>query len=70
VTSGIRDRHMFEIDERAPAWLKKRLEGRKGWRNTLNTLCKIHDHFYGPQTKAALKERASDQCASRSTACA
>jgi predicted nucleotide-binding protein (sugar kinase/HSP70/actin superfamily) len=56
LTSGIRDRQMFEIDERAPAWLKKRLEGRKGWRNTLNTLGKIHDHFYGEQTKAALKD--------------
>ena len=54
LTRTVRDRTMFEIDERAPAWLRKRLEGRRKLRNTLNTLGKIRDHLYGPQTREAL----------------
>jgi predicted nucleotide-binding protein (sugar kinase/HSP70/actin superfamily) len=54
LTGSIRDRHQFEIDERAPAWLVKWLRDRKKLRNTLNTLGKIHDHLYGAQTRDAL----------------
>lgn len=56
LTSRVRDREMFEIMQRAPEWLKKRLETRKGLRNTLNTLGKIHDHLYGRQTLEGLRE--------------
>ncbi|HXE79144.1 MAG TPA: hypothetical protein VNK41_00195 [Vicinamibacterales bacterium] len=55
LTRAVRDRRMFEIEERAPAWLVKRLEGRRTLRNTLNTLGKIHDHLYGGQTRGALE---------------
>jgi predicted nucleotide-binding protein (sugar kinase/HSP70/actin superfamily) len=54
--SEVRDRQMFEVMQRAPAWLTRRLETRKTLRNTLNTLGKIRDHLKGPQTKRALSE--------------
>jgi predicted nucleotide-binding protein (sugar kinase/HSP70/actin superfamily) len=44
----------FEIMERAPKWVTSRLETRKGMRNTLNTLGKLRDRWYGPQVKEAL----------------
>lgn len=50
----LRDRQMFEIMERTPAWVASQLAGRKTLRNTLNTLGKIRDHWYGPQTRDAL----------------
>ena len=56
LTAQSRDREMFEIMQRAPGWLTKRLETRKGLRNTLNTLGKIRDHLYGPQTREMLHE--------------
>jgi predicted nucleotide-binding protein (sugar kinase/HSP70/actin superfamily) len=54
LSSAVRDRHMYEIEEHAPAWLIRRLQRRKSWRDTLNILGKIHDHLYGPQTRNAL----------------
>jgi predicted nucleotide-binding protein (sugar kinase/HSP70/actin superfamily) len=54
LTNAFRTREMYEIEQRAPAWLLKRLQGRKKLRNTLNTLGKIYDHLYGPQTRGAL----------------
>jgi len=54
LSARFRDRTPFEIMERAPKWLTTRLEDRKKWRNTLNTLGKIYDHWYGDETKAAL----------------
>jgi predicted nucleotide-binding protein (sugar kinase/HSP70/actin superfamily) len=54
LSTRMRDRRMFEITERAPAWMVSRLSQRRGLRNTLNTLGKIGDHWYGRQTKEAL----------------
>ena len=56
LTHVVRDREMFEVMQRAPGWLTKRLETRKTLRNTLNTLGKIRDHLYGPQTIQALND--------------
>jgi len=56
LTSRVRDREMFVIDQRAPDWLKPTLERHKGLRSTLSTLGKIHDHLYGRQTMEALHE--------------
>lgn len=50
------EREMFEIMERAPAWLVSRLAARPKLKNTLNTLGKIRDHWYGPQTLEALAD--------------
>ena len=62
LSARLRDRRMFEIMERAPAWLSARLATRKGLKNTLNTLGKIGDHWYGRQTRDALAA-ASDRLA-------
>jgi predicted nucleotide-binding protein (sugar kinase/HSP70/actin superfamily) len=56
LTRAVRDRRNYEVEEHAPQWLLTRLQGRKKLRNTLNTLGKIHDHLYGPQTMAALAD--------------
>jgi predicted nucleotide-binding protein (sugar kinase/HSP70/actin superfamily) len=54
LSAAFRDRKMFEILERAPGWAVARLASRKPLKNTLNTLGKIGDHFYGRQTRDAL----------------
>jgi predicted nucleotide-binding protein (sugar kinase/HSP70/actin superfamily) len=54
LSARMRDRRMFEIMERAPAWLVPQLAKRKRLKNTLNTLGKIGDHWYGRQTREAL----------------
>jgi len=56
LTARERDRELFEIMKQAPEWLTTRLETRKGLRNTLNTLGKVRDHLYGPQTLETLHE--------------
>jgi predicted nucleotide-binding protein (sugar kinase/HSP70/actin superfamily) len=50
----MRDRRMFDIMERAPEWLVPHLARRKPVKDTLNTLGKIGDHWYGRQTRDAL----------------
>jgi predicted nucleotide-binding protein (sugar kinase/HSP70/actin superfamily) len=50
----LRDRTPFEFMRDAPAWLTRRVAGKNGLKNTLNILCKIHDHLYGKEIAAAL----------------
>ena len=54
LSARLKDREMFEILDRTPAWMTSRLAARKGLKNTLNTLGKIRDHWYGRQTRDAL----------------
>jgi len=54
LAAKFRGREPFEIMERGPKWLTSRLESRKHMRNTLNTLGKLRDRWYGQQTKDAL----------------
>jgi predicted nucleotide-binding protein (sugar kinase/HSP70/actin superfamily) len=54
LADAFRDRQPFEIMERGPKWLTTRLETRKVPRNTLNTLGKMRDRWYGDQTRQAL----------------
>jgi predicted nucleotide-binding protein (sugar kinase/HSP70/actin superfamily) len=56
LTTTIRDRRKYEIEEHAPHWLQARFRGRKPLRDTLNVLGKIHDHLYGPQTLDAFAD--------------
>jgi predicted nucleotide-binding protein (sugar kinase/HSP70/actin superfamily) len=51
---AVRDRRRYEIEDHAPAWMVRRLRGRKRVRDTLNTLGKICDHLYGAHTLEAL----------------
>ena len=54
LTTTVRDRQRFEIEQHAPAWLLKQLHRKKAVRDTVNVLGKIYDHLYGPQTLHAL----------------
>ncbi len=54
LSDKIRSFEPFEIMERAPTFVTSRLETRKKLRNTLNTLGKLRDRWYGPQVKEAL----------------
>ena len=54
LSTRMRDRRMFDVQDRAPAWLASRIVPRKGLRSTVNILGKIGDHWYGPQTRNAL----------------
>jgi predicted nucleotide-binding protein (sugar kinase/HSP70/actin superfamily) len=54
LSTRMRDRRMFDVQDRAPAWLASRIVPRKGLRSTVNTLGKIGDHWYGAQTRNAL----------------
>jgi predicted nucleotide-binding protein (sugar kinase/HSP70/actin superfamily) len=54
LSAAFRDRPPFEIMERAPTWVTRHLETRKKLRNTMNTLGKLQNRWYGPETKAAL----------------
>jgi predicted nucleotide-binding protein (sugar kinase/HSP70/actin superfamily) len=54
LAAACRDRQMFEVLDRVPAWAAPRLASRKALKNTLNTLGKIGDHWYGQQTRDAL----------------
>ena len=46
LTGNVRDRHKYEIEEHAPAWLLKQLHRKKAVRDTVNVLGKIYDHLY------------------------
>lgn len=50
----LRDRPPFEILERAPTWLSKRVASRPGLKNPLNTLGKVREHLYGKAYRGAL----------------
>lgn len=56
LTARLRERDRFEILERTPAWLSPRIAARKGVKDWSNSLGKVYDHLYGPQTLDALHE--------------
>jgi predicted nucleotide-binding protein (sugar kinase/HSP70/actin superfamily) len=54
LTTRIREREPFEILQRTPRWLANRLARKKALKDVLNSLGKVWDHLYGPQTIEAL----------------
>ncbi len=50
----IKQRDWFEIDDRAPNWVKPRLKNHKKMRSTLNVLGKMHEHLWGKDYQDAL----------------
>ena len=54
LSTRLRDRRMFEVSERAPAWIAPRIVASDRLRSTVNILGKIGDHWYGRQTREAL----------------
>jgi predicted nucleotide-binding protein (sugar kinase/HSP70/actin superfamily) len=55
LSATLRDRTMFDITERAPAWMKKHVEKGTKAESVGNTLGKIYDHIWGLQTTQALQ---------------
>jgi predicted nucleotide-binding protein (sugar kinase/HSP70/actin superfamily) len=53
LSARFRDRRNFDITERA-GWMAAQITKRKRLKNTVNTLGKIGDHWYGRQTREAL----------------
>jgi len=51
----LRERERFEILERAPRWLRPRLEQNKKLKDTFNTLGKIRQHLYGKDYARVLR---------------
>jgi predicted nucleotide-binding protein (sugar kinase/HSP70/actin superfamily) len=51
----LRERDRFEILERAPLWIRRRLERNKKLKDTLNTLGKIRRHLYGQDLMEVLR---------------
>jgi len=49
LSNFLRERERFEILERTPPWLRRRLEQKKTLKDTLNTLGKIREHLYGKE---------------------
>jgi predicted nucleotide-binding protein (sugar kinase/HSP70/actin superfamily) len=56
LTTTLRDREKFEILQRSPEWLARRIAAKKGVKDWTNSLGKVWDHLYGPQTLGALHE--------------
>jgi predicted nucleotide-binding protein (sugar kinase/HSP70/actin superfamily) len=54
LSSSIRDRQMFHVNERAPAWLAKRVMANRIAEASTHTIGKIVDHLWGRQTNEAL----------------
>ncbi len=50
----LRNRDSFEIEQRAPAWLKPKFKNNKVLRNTANVLGKMHEHLWGEDYRNAL----------------
>jgi predicted nucleotide-binding protein (sugar kinase/HSP70/actin superfamily) len=56
LAARFRDRRMFDVADRAPAWLAAQVVKRNVLRSTVNTLGKIGSHWYGRETREALAE--------------
>jgi predicted nucleotide-binding protein (sugar kinase/HSP70/actin superfamily) len=54
LSSAIRHRKMFHVNDRAPAWLAKRIMAHKLAESLTHTTGKIVDHLWGRQTADAL----------------
>ena len=62
LSAAIRDRRMFRVEQRAPAWLAKRILANRIAEGVTHTTGKIVDHLWGKQTSdalAAARERLS-----------
>ena len=54
----LRTRKKFEIEERVPAWLYRRLERRDGLKRFLNSLGKYREHLYDDEYKQVMRRCA------------
>jgi predicted nucleotide-binding protein (sugar kinase/HSP70/actin superfamily) len=54
LAAALRNRHMFRVEHRAPAWVAARVLANKRLESLTHTLGKIVDHLWGDQTASAL----------------
>jgi predicted nucleotide-binding protein (sugar kinase/HSP70/actin superfamily) len=52
----MQEREKYEILQRTPAWVSTRLARKKALKDILNSLGKVRDHLYGPQTRDMLRD--------------
>ncbi len=60
LSTALRERRMFRVEEHAPEWLARQILTRRKIEGITHTLGKIGDHLWGKQTKdalAAVRER-------------
>lgn len=55
LSAAIRDHRMFHVNERAPAWLAKRIVANRIAEGVTHTAGKIVDHLWGRQTADAMR---------------
>jgi predicted nucleotide-binding protein (sugar kinase/HSP70/actin superfamily) len=55
LSHSVRTRRRFEIDERAPAWVRRWLDAAPGFKAAVNVAGKTYDQLYGPQTRDAMR---------------
>jgi len=55
LSAGIRERRMFHVADRFPAWLAKRILANKSAESVAHTLGKVVDHLWGEQTDRMLR---------------
>jgi predicted nucleotide-binding protein (sugar kinase/HSP70/actin superfamily) len=53
LAARMQHRTLFELQDRAPAWLVRGLSCAPRLQSTVNVLAKVHDHLQGPQTREA-----------------
>src|SRR5262245_43203769 len=56
MSASIRNRRMFHVNDRAPAWLATRVMANNRAESLTHTLGKIVDHLWGDQTAATLRD--------------
>jgi predicted nucleotide-binding protein (sugar kinase/HSP70/actin superfamily) len=56
LSDALRNRRMFRVEQRAPAWLAKRILANRIAEATTHTMGKIVDHLWGKQTADTLRD--------------
>jgi predicted nucleotide-binding protein (sugar kinase/HSP70/actin superfamily) len=52
----MRERRKYEVLQRTPSWVSTRLARKKALKDVVNSLGKVRDHLYGPQTREMLRD--------------
>jgi predicted nucleotide-binding protein (sugar kinase/HSP70/actin superfamily) len=56
LSTALREHHMYEVLDRTPAWLSRRLAANRKAKDITNSLGKVVDHLWGAQTARAMRE--------------
>jgi predicted nucleotide-binding protein (sugar kinase/HSP70/actin superfamily) len=56
LSSALREHHMYEVLDRTPAWLSRKLAANRKAKDITNSLGKVVDHLWGAQTAGAMRD--------------